>query len=260
MAGTRTGVLLRLEYERAAEEYQRSLTLENYMEATPQATQRKITVASFEVIHTRRPNVWLFNELLVQYERPGAKIGQVVPDNMVVVSDQPVLAGGSFDLPFQPIGPLVVMEYVSKHNKRKDYDTNYTKYERQLQVPYYLLFYPDSQDLTLFQKRQTRYASVPENANGRQSIPELELEVALLDGWVRYWFRGELVPLPGDLVLELDALRQQLATMTRRADEAIQRADEATRRADDERRARIALEEELARLRAEMPPPRKRSK
>jgi hypothetical protein len=54
--------------------------------------------------------------------------------------------------------------------------------------------------------------------------PELEPEVALLDRWVRYWFRGELVPLPGELVKERDA----------------------------ERAARQAAEAELAKLREEL--------
>jgi hypothetical protein len=48
---------------------------------------------------------------------------------------------------------------------------------------------------------------------------------------VRYWFRGELVPLPGDLLKERDAARQQL---------------------DEANRAREAAEAELAKLREEL--------
>ena len=40
--------LLRLEYARAAEDYLRSLPLEHFMEATPQATQREITVENIQ--------------------------------------------------------------------------------------------------------------------------------------------------------------------------------------------------------------------
>ena len=41
--------LTRLDYEEAAREALQSQTLEEIMEATPQATQRKITVCSLEL-------------------------------------------------------------------------------------------------------------------------------------------------------------------------------------------------------------------
>lgn len=80
-----------------------------------------------------------------------------------------------------------------------------------------------------------KYTAVPPGPSGRRPIPELELEVALLDGWVRYWFRGELLPLPGDLLQQLNAAREALAA--------------ARSELDAERQARRALEEEVARLR-----------
>src|ERR1700732_1532967 len=90
--------LLEVRYYQAAQEYLRNLPPEPFMEATTQATQRKITLESFDLIHARWPAFQHFNELLVQYARPGTrKPGQVVPDNMVVVHDQPIKAEGSFD-------------------------------------------------------------------------------------------------------------------------------------------------------------------
>jgi hypothetical protein len=53
-------------------------------------------------------------------------------------------------------------------------------------VPYYLLFYPDNQELTLFQHTGRRYRTVEPNEHGRYPIPDLDIEVGLLDGWVRY--------------------------------------------------------------------------
>jgi Uma2 family endonuclease len=248
--------LLRLKYEEAAQAYLRSLPLEHFMEAIPQATQRKITLESFDVIHTQRPDVQIFNELLVQYELPDDRIGQVVPDNMVVVWDQPIKAEGSYDLPLQPVRPLLVMEYVSKSNRRKDYETNMAKYEVHVQAAYYLMFVPDAQELTLYKLRKRKYAAVKPNGHGRYPVPELELELALLDGWVRFWFRGQLVPLPAELVRELNETRTLLAAERQRADEQSRRADEQSRRADEfeqraeqERSARLAAETELARLR-----------
>src|SRR5262249_61966053 len=102
-----------------------------------------------------------FNELLVQYPlKRGGRIGQGVPDNMVVLHPEPIKAKGSFDLPLQPVGPFWVLEYVSKYNRRKDYEQSFEKYERDLRVPYYLLFYPDEQELTLYRHTRKKYVSV----------------------------------------------------------------------------------------------------
>jgi hypothetical protein len=96
--------LLRIEYEKAAEAYLRSLPPEHFMEETPQATQRKITLESFDLVHCRRPDVHLFNELLVQYPRPPrAQIRQVVPDNMAVVHGEPIRATRRIGLVRQPL-------------------------------------------------------------------------------------------------------------------------------------------------------------
>jgi hypothetical protein len=69
------------------------------------------------------------------------------------------------------------------------------------------------------------------------------VELALVDGWIRFWWQGELLPLPAELQNALD--------------EAVQRARQAKERADaleaqvalKEETIR-ALEEEVARLRA----------
>lgn len=220
-------------YEIAERRFLKSLPLEHFMESTPQATQREITLSSFALVRVSRPDVQCFNELLVQYPRgeDASRPGQVVPDNMVVIHPRPIVAEGSYMTPLQPVGPFLVLEYVSKASVRKDEETSYAKYERELKVPYFLMFYPDADEFTLFRLSERGYASVLPNANGRCPIPELELEVGLLGRWMRYWFRGELLPLPGDLLKERDAARQQL---------------------DAERQARQAAETELAKLRAEL--------
>jgi hypothetical protein len=257
--------LLRLRYAEAAQEYLRSLPPEHFMEAVAQGIQRKITLESFDLIHADWEDVQAFNELLLQY-RFGRRqvIRQVVPDNTVIKYPEPIDAETSYDVELQPVGPLLVLEYVSKSNKRKDYEDSFRKYERELKVPYYLLFYPDNQELTLFHLQGRKYVSVKPNEHGRYAIPELKLEVALLDGWVRYWYKGKLLPLPAELQQELEEARRQLAAEKRRADQQQQRADQQQRRADQlqeqldqerqrreqEQRAREALEQELAGLRA----------
>jgi Uma2 family endonuclease len=241
---TKPRILLRIEYEEAAEAYLRSLPPEHFMEGVPQATQRKITLHSMDQVNAYRSDVQVFNELLIQYPYGDPPvIRQVVPDNMVVVSDEPIKANGSFDVPFQKVGAFWVMEYVSKHNKRRDYDESFPKYERELKVPYLLLFYPDNQEMTLYHHSGKKYVSVKPNENGRYPIPKLDIEIALLDGWVRYWYKGKLLPLPAELLRELDEVRRQLVQAKRlasrekrRADEEARRAQELHQRADNEAR------------------------
>jgi hypothetical protein len=57
-------------YEREAQAYLHSLPLEHFMESTPQATQRKICLESLDLLSRRRPDVHVFNELLVQIPAP----------------------------------------------------------------------------------------------------------------------------------------------------------------------------------------------
>ena len=214
---------LALIYEEDARRYCASLPLEHFMESTTQSTQRKITLESFDLIQVIRPDVQCFSELLVQYLIPGSepeKPRRVVPDNMVIVHPEPIRAAGSFMVPLQPVGPLLVLEYVSKSSERKDYDDNYDRYEQELKVPYYLVFYPDNQELSVFRLAKDEYATVLPNDAGRLAIPELELEAALLEGWVRFWFRGDLLPLPGDLLRQRDAAEQRATTAEQRASSA----------------------------------------
>src|SRR5579864_6939837 len=76
--------LTREDYERDAREYHASLPLEHFMEATPQATQREVTLASFNELKSRLAGIGYFNELQVQV-RPEGKVERAVPDNMVVL-------------------------------------------------------------------------------------------------------------------------------------------------------------------------------
>ncbi|MFN4261410.1 MAG: Uma2 family endonuclease [Gemmataceae bacterium] len=244
------------DYEEAAIEYCRQLPLEHFMEAIPAATQREITLASFAVIRQQRPDVQCFNELLIQYWFEG-QLRRVVPDNFARLCDQPPTTEWSFNIELEPVGPLVVFEYVSPSNLRKDYRTNYYRYEQELRIPYYLLFYPERQDLRLHHLKKGGYQKQTSNARGRLEIPELELEVALLDRWVRYWFRGELVELPGVLHQQLEQERQRAEQERQRAEQERQRAEQERQRAEQERQRaeqehqrRLDAEAENARLRA----------
>src|SRR5687767_11356326 len=120
------------------------------MESTAQATQRKIALESLDLVHARRPDVHIYNELLIQY-RIRKQLRGVVPDNMVCVSPQPVSTKRSYNLELEPVGPLWVLEWVSHSNKGKDYGEAFKKYERDLKVPYCLMYHPEDQDLRMHQ-------------------------------------------------------------------------------------------------------------
>jgi hypothetical protein len=94
------------------------------------------------------------------------------------------------------------------------------KYEHELKVPYYLLFVPDEQELTLYRHSGPKYLSVQPDTHGRYALPEVEMEIALLDGWVRFWYQGSLLPLPAELERARDAAHQRAEKEARRAAEA----------------------------------------
>jgi Uma2 family endonuclease len=238
--------LQEIAFEEEAQAYLRSLPPEHFMESTPQATQRKITLVSLDLLSVERPDVHAFNELLVQYlRRRHRKPGQIVPDNMVVLTTEPIRAETSYNVPLEPAAPFWVMEYVSKGSKRKDYEASFKKYERELKVPYYLVFYPEAGELTLYRHNKRKYVTVKPNADGRLPIRELDLEIAILDGWVRFWYRGKLLPLPADLQRDLNAAQREASEARRQASEAIQEANEL-------RRLLEAVQRENADLRARL--------
>ncbi len=251
--------LMELAYDRAAEEYLRSLPLEHFMESTDQSTQREITLESLALVRAVWPEFQVFSELLIQYPRSGrkgAKPERVVPDNMVVIWPEPLQELKAFHTPLQPVGPTLVMEYVSESNRRKDYEDNLRRYRDDLQVPYYLLFESETRNLVVFHLENGKYEQTEPNASGRLAIPDLDLEVSLVERWVRYWHRGEQLPLPGELLNQLRTKEDQLGAAQERvrdktaeAARSEQRAQEAEKRAEDIEAENARLREELAKFR-----------
>ena len=240
-------------YEQAAREYCESLPLEHFMQSTFQTTQCKITLESFDLICAVRPEIHIFSELLVQYG-PISNLLRVVPDNMVIIYEGEIDATGSYNMHNdEKSKPFLMIEYVSESNKRKDYVDNMVRYERDLHVPYYLLFEPENQVLSLFKMNaRKKYVSVKANAEERFAIPELELEVGILDSWVRYWFRGELQALPVELSEELETTKAALKTAERRLGQSERRADRVEMQLEQERLERSQAEARLNEMAAEI--------
>jgi hypothetical protein len=202
----------REDYARDARAYRASLPLEHFMEATPQATQREITLASLNELKSRFAGMGYFNELLVQ-KRYRDVLERAVPDNMVVLGDPGTAYRGSYAIEYETCPVLLVLEYISRNDPEKDYDKNFEKYEGVFAFPYYLIFDPEVQSLLLYHLFDGRYVPVEETVRHRLPIAELDLEVALLDGWVRFWYRGELLPVPAELREQMARLREQMARL-----------------------------------------------
>lgn len=253
MANPSPPFLSAAEYELRAKEYMRGLPLEHFAESTGQSGQRAITLKSFSVLRARLPDVHVFNELLLQYHHGrDSRLHQIVPDNMVLVWQEPIKANLSFDLPLQPVRPLWVLDYLSRHTNRKDYQDHFHKYECELKVPYYLRIDTDNRQFILYHHTGQQYVPVEPNAKGRLDLPQLKLEIGLLDETVRYWYQDELLLLPGELLRELEKYRRLFDEAKQEADDAERRADEAKQLADEMKKARLALEQEANRLRSQL--------
>jgi hypothetical protein len=59
---------------------------------------------------------------------------------MIVVHPKPIKSYLSYDLPLQPVGPFMMLEYVSEGTTRKDYKDKMYQYEHGLKCPITLKF------------------------------------------------------------------------------------------------------------------------
>jgi len=213
--------LMLVDYEAAAQSYLEKLRPENHAESVSQGKQRAITLMSFSVLRASRSDVQVFNELLVQYPTPRRnRLGQVVPDNMVVVHSDRISATWSYDLPLQPVAPFWMIDYTSKSNRRKDYADNKRQFENELKVPYYLRFGTDTKKLTLFRHDGQKYMKVSASRQNRYCVQELEIELGLQDEWVRFWHCGELLMLPHELLSRLNELERKVTRLRAQIGEA----------------------------------------
>ena len=197
-------------YQKAREQYAR--TLPSQHETVRQAKQRQIMLCSLDLLQSRRKDVQHFNELLVQYPLLDQdEMGQVIPDNMVIIHHDAVGAIESYDLPFHPARPFWVIDYVSRLNHRKDYDDNSRRYEKDLKVPFYMRIDVDHQQMNLYRHNGGSYVAVAPNEQGRYAVEDIEVEVAIAGDVVRYWHRGALLRLPAELYEALVEVNRRLA-------------------------------------------------
>jgi Uma2 family endonuclease len=204
------------DYDRLAWEYYQTLPLEHFMESSPHATQREIALASLAILKMRRPEVHYFNELLVQYRYGDDQdVHRVVPDNMIVIGAADNPSRSNYAVPLEPAPPFMMLEWVSSSNEGKDYEDSFRKYEQELETPYCILFHPERRDLQVYHHEDGRYVQMEPDSRGRVQVPELDLEIGLKDGWVRFWHRRELLEIPKELSERLKRLSRKSAKQAR---------------------------------------------
>ncbi len=197
------------EFDRAEAEYFREETLEDMSESATSFRQRRFTLAALDKLKALHyPKLEIFNELLLLFAR-GERIDRVVPDNFVMLEPPSQNFDSSFRVS-ETNRPFWVLEYVSPSTQNKDYVESYEKYE-DLGIPYCTMFEPPVQKLTMFRHDGHCYQPLQADQESRYLIPELELKVGLKDGWMRFWFREELLPSPLEETLELEAASLKLA-------------------------------------------------
>lgn len=241
------------EYARAAADYLANETVHDMSESTPSFLQRGITVSSLDALRaSHRPEVQTYGELLVQFPTEDGP-GLVVPDNFVMLDPSPMRTLSSF-IATETERPFWVIEYVSPASEHKDYEVSFEKYEQQLKTPYYLSFDPLKQDLRLLQHNGVKYEPVEPNAEGRMAIRELDLEIGLLDGWVRYWHRGKLLEIPKEMTRRIADQERALIQKERALDRQKKMIGELTEEKellkDENEQLSQGLQQQLTRMRA----------
>ena len=176
----------------------RNLPLELFTEATPHAMQREITMVSLRLLPGRRPDVHPFNELLVQYKHRG-QLRNIAPDNMLVLGVLPARDRLRFSVENEKLAPYLTFEYVSAGREQKDYRDNFAKYEIELKVPYCIMFKIQAQDLRVWRHNGQRYERQLAKGEGQIAVDRLDIEVGILDRWIRFWHQGDLLELPWEI-------------------------------------------------------------
>jgi len=134
--------------------------------------------------------------------------------------------------------PCFVLEITSRGTRREDLGEKMFRYRDELRVPEYFLFDPFREwipeGLRGFELRPGPVYVALSPRDGRLFSQQLGLELAVIEGHLRFFVPGATQPLPTD---------------AERADQAQSRADQEQSRADQAERELARLKAELERLR-----------
>ena len=143
------------------------------------------------------------------------------------------------------VPPLLVVEFVSGNGDDTPGTGKYWIYEQEIQARYYTIWDPKREDLEVYERIGGKYERLSPNANGRYSIPPMELELGIWDGlfkdkpgvWLRGWdANAKLIANSAEDNEESQALLEAQRRMTtserRKAETEKQRAETEKQRAE----------------------------
>jgi Uma2 family endonuclease len=171
--------------------------------------------------------------------------GAEAPD-WFYVPNAPPMPSGTFRRSYvmwqEIISPLIALEFVSGDGAaEKDatpFKGKFWVYEQAVKIPFYGIYDVSKPSLEFYELVSGRYQPMVPNAQGRYSIPMMNVEIGLWHGtyqtveldWVRWWdAAGNLLPTGHE---RADQESQRATQESQRADEALQRAESAQAEAD----------------------------
>jgi Uma2 family endonuclease len=204
---------------------------------------------SLEQIFADRADVFVSGDQFVYWE-PGNIHKRLAPDVYV-------LFGVPKDPPREVIriweeAPLAfVAEISSRFSRREDRGRKFAMYRDVLQVPEYLIYDEQRDDLALHRLVNGSYLAQEPDEDGRLHSRQLGVSFGKdPERWLRvYGPDGCPQPWSDELARRVEAERLAANEASRRAEEERRRAEEERRRADLVERRAEALEAELERLR-----------
>lgn len=181
--------------------------------------------------------------------------GAVSPDWFYIPDVTPTIDGQmrrSYVMWYEPVPPLIVMEFISTtdggERDRTPYKGKFWIYERVIRPAFYAIYEADKGLVDLYHLTEDRFQPVPPNVRKHFSIPQLGIELGIWRGeyknvnlpWLRIWdAEGNLLPTPEE---RAEQETQRANQETQRANFEAQRAEQEAQRANQEtdRAARLA--------------------
>jgi Uma2 family endonuclease len=139
-------------------------------------------------------------------------LGAVSPDWYYVPDVTPTIDGRmrrSYVMWYEPIPPLLVMEFVSETDRRErdrtPYEGKFWIYERVIRPAFYVIYEIDRALLEIYHLVENQFQPVAANERQHFPIPQMGIELGIWQGeyknvtipWLRLWdAEGRLLPTP----------------------------------------------------------------
>ena len=179
------------DYEREARDCIKNLPAGYPVSHPKQAKQREITNAAFALMRVVHKDFHYFSRLRVNYSR-GDELRRIAPDNIISFGFASHTSGGNCAIGGNRCSLLAAFTY-DCFSPPEESRQDFCVFEKELAVPYYVLFYPLHQSLRLYIHNGKNYDLASPNKKLKYEIPELNIELALHNGWLRIWFNNELL-------------------------------------------------------------------